>query len=66
MYFRVKSDGELLGVLLISQGRVAWRPRFTRAGEQLEVSWEDFDAFMRESGKARRRRIEDEEAFEDE
>ena len=61
MYFRVRSDGELLGVLLVSQGRIAWRPRFGRHGQQLEVSWEDFDEFMRNDGRVRVQPIQDEE-----
>lgn len=60
MHFRVKSDGDLLGVLLVSQGKVAWRPRYGQKGKQLEVSWEDFDGFMREFGKARWQPVDEE------
>lgn len=60
MHFLVRTDGEALGTLLVSQGRIAWRPRFGRKGQHLEVPWEVFDDFMRNSGRARWRPSEDE------
>ena len=53
MHFRVRSDAELLGVLLVSQGTIAWRPRHGRRGQELQMSWEDFDAIMQEAGRGR-------------
>lgn len=53
MHFRVKSDGKLLGVLLISKGTITWRPRFKRRGQELQLSWESFDALMQSVGRER-------------
>lgn len=59
MFFRVKGDGGVLGTLLVSVGGLAWRPRFGRKGQELHVSWETFDDFMANSGRARWRPSED-------
>jgi hypothetical protein len=61
MHFRVRADGEVLGSLLVSQGRIAWRPRFGRKGHHLEVSWEDFDDFMRNDGRVAWRPTDDDD-----
>jgi len=53
LHFRVRSDAELLGVLLVSQGTIAWQPRHGRRGQELQMSWEDFDAIMQEAGRGR-------------
>jgi hypothetical protein len=59
LHFRVRSDEELLGVLLVSQGTIAWRPRHGRRGQELQMSWEDFDAIMQEAGRGRWRQAPD-------
>lgn len=53
MHFRVGSNGKLLGVLLISRGTITWRPRFRRRGQELQLSWEDFDSIMQDAGRQR-------------
>ena len=44
--FWVKRDGELLGRLEISKGKIVLFPRNARSG--FELSWKKFDALMQE------------------
>jgi hypothetical protein len=45
--FPVRSDGRLLGRLLVSKGSVDWVPAF---GSRHRLGWEQFDQLMRENG----------------
>ncbi|GAB3189116.1 hypothetical protein [Hydrogenophaga aquatica] len=47
--FEVKSDGKLLGNLLISKGNIEWRPAKASVNK-LRLSWERFAALMSEEG----------------
>jgi hypothetical protein len=42
--FEVRSDGEKLGELHVSQGTIDWYPRSSRKGVTLR--WEQFDRIM--------------------
>lgn len=48
--FEVKSDGVLLGNLLVSKGNLEWRPAKNSVHKH-RLTWEQFDSLMRESGK---------------
>jgi hypothetical protein len=45
----VKSDGRMLGTVMISKGSIDWRPG--RASSLYTMSWERFDALMRDHGR---------------
>jgi hypothetical protein len=45
----VRSDKLLLGVLLIRQGSIHWRPSYFPSG--FRMKWERFDELMREHGR---------------
>lgn len=47
--FEVKSDGKLLGNLLVSKGNIEWRPAKASVNK-LRLSWERFAALMVEEG----------------
>lgn len=50
--FSVRSDGELLGELLVSKGSLAWRPG--RGTSVWHLEWERFGELARESGRRQR------------
>jgi len=51
--FDIKSDGSLLGKLLISQGNVEWIPSKNSAKKH-RLSWEKFAEMMETQGKVAR------------
>lgn len=52
--FSVKSDGETLGTLTVSNGSVVWFPRGTTNG--FKMGWPRFDKIMREHARRVERR----------
>jgi hypothetical protein len=46
----VNSDGKRLGELLISRGSIDWRPSKKWTTSTCRLTWEQFDAFMQNSG----------------
>jgi hypothetical protein len=51
--FEVKSDGKMLGKLLISQGNVEWVPA-NNSVKKRRLSWEKFADLMESQGKVAR------------
>ena len=49
--FYVKRNGNILGRLQISKGKVVWVPRNSRRG--YELTWQKFDELMQENGQNR-------------
>jgi hypothetical protein len=47
--FRVRENGESLGRLRVSKGALTWVPRNSTYGR--EISWREFDEFMRSDGQ---------------
>lgn len=47
--FEIKSDGQLLGNLLVSKGNIEWRPAKASVNKR-RMSWEKFAALMDEQG----------------
>jgi len=44
--FEVRSDGKLLGRLLVSRGQLEWKRRYARRPHV--IYWEEFDNYARE------------------
>jgi hypothetical protein len=40
--FDVKVDDKILGTLSVSEGGLSWRPRHSRAGRKIPISWKEF------------------------
>jgi hypothetical protein len=51
--FEVKSNGEKLGTLLISQGNIEWMPA-NNSVKKRRLSWEKFATLMETEGKVAR------------
>ena len=47
--FEVKSDGQLLGALLISKGNIEWRPSKASVNKR-RLTWEKFANLMDKQG----------------
>ncbi len=43
--FEVRSDGKLLGRLLVSRGQLEWKRRYARRPHVID--WEEFDEYAR-------------------
>lgn len=52
LHFQVRTDGKLLGVLLVSKGTIAWRPRHGLRGQELQIPWERFGRSMQGQERA--------------
>lgn len=45
----IKSDGSLLGTLMVSKGNIEWRPSKASVNKR-RMSWEKFAALMEDEG----------------
>jgi len=52
--FFIRSDGEILGKLSISNGSIVWFPRLSRKGRKM--GWKRFDEMMQENARRREQR----------
>jgi hypothetical protein len=52
--FRVKSDGQVMGTLTVSNGSIVWFPRGRTYG--LKMGWARFDEMMREHARREEKR----------
>lgn len=51
--FTVKSDGSMLGTLLVSKGNIEWRPA-NHSVRKHRLSWERFADLMQDRGRKAR------------
>jgi hypothetical protein len=45
--FKIKIDGTILGALTVANESLVWRPAHTVGADALEVTWTEFDEWMR-------------------